>query len=185
LRHAWRIGASCSRLMGFPYVAFTDPRGGGRDAFTVAIAHRDDGERVIVDCVRAWNPPFNPAGVVAECAELLKMYSCQEVTGDRYAGEWPREAFRSHSIEYEVADLDRSRLYLELIPHVNAATVEIPNDAKLLWPSCAGSSDVAGLRGAIAWTIGPALTTIGPTVSPAWSTWRARGTSTISTCSPT
>ncbi len=87
---------------------------------------------MIVDCVRAWNPPFNPTGVVAEAAELVKAYQCNEVTGDRYAGEWPREAFCSHSIDYEVAELDRSRLYLELLPHVNAATVEIPNDAKLL-----------------------------------------------------
>ncbi len=116
---------------GRTYVAFTDPSGGGRDAFTVAIAHRQD-ERTIVDCVRAWVPPFNPTGVVAEAAELLKTYRCNEVTGDRYAGEWPREAFRPHSIEYEVSALDRSRLYLELVPHVNAATVEIPNNAKLL-----------------------------------------------------
>jgi hypothetical protein len=116
---------------GLSYVAFTDPSGGGRDAFTVAIAHRD-GERVIVDCVRAWVPPFNPTGVVAEAAELVKTYHCNEVTGDRYAGEWPREAFRAHNVEYVVAELDRSRLYLELVPHVNAATVEIPNDAKLL-----------------------------------------------------
>jgi hypothetical protein len=113
------------------YIAFTDPSGGGRDAFTVAIAHRQE-EQTIVDCVRAWHPPFNPTAVVAEAAELLKAYRCNVVTGDRYAGEWPREAFRSHSIEYEVAELDRSRLYLELVPNVNAATVEIPNDAKLL-----------------------------------------------------
>ena len=108
-----------------------DPSGGGRDAFTVAIAHRQ-GERIIVDCVRAWTPPFNPSGVVEEAAALLKSYRCREVTGDRYAGEWPRESFRSHSIEYIVADLDRSALYLELLPAVNAGTVELPDDDKLL-----------------------------------------------------
>jgi hypothetical protein len=116
---------------GLTYVAFTDPSGGGRDAFTVAVAHRD-GERVIVDCVRAWTPPFNPTGVVAEAAELLKTYRCNEVTGDRYAGEWPREAFRAHNVDYEISELDRSRLYLELLPMVNAGTIEIPNDGKLL-----------------------------------------------------
>jgi hypothetical protein len=45
---------------------------------------------------------------------------------------WPVEACRSHGIEYQVADLDRSRLYLELLPLVNAGTIEVPNDAKLL-----------------------------------------------------
>jgi hypothetical protein len=111
--------------------AFTDPSGGGKDAFTVAIAHRQ-GERIIVDCVRAWTPPFNPSGVVEEAAALLKMYRCRSVTGDRYAAEWPREAFRSHRIEYAVAELDRSRLYLELLPIINAGTIELPDDDKLL-----------------------------------------------------
>jgi hypothetical protein len=87
---------------------------------------------VIVAALRAWIPPFNPTGVVAEAAELLKSYRCHEVTGDRYAGEWPREAFRSHAIEYAVAELDRSRLYLELLPMVNAGAIELPDDAKLL-----------------------------------------------------
>jgi hypothetical protein len=54
------------------------------------------------------------------------------IVGDRYAGEWPREAFRSHAIEYEVAELDRSKLYLELLAAVNAASIEIPDDKKLL-----------------------------------------------------
>jgi hypothetical protein len=70
--------------------------------------------------------------MVSEAADLLKSYDVMTVTGDRYAGEWPREAFRAHGIEYEVAELDRSRLYLELLPHVNAGTIVPPNDPKLL-----------------------------------------------------
>jgi hypothetical protein len=113
------------------YAAFCDPSGGSRDTFTCAIAHAD-GERVVIDCVRAWPAPFNPSGVVAEVAELLASYRISSVTGDRYAGQWPGEACRSHAIEYEVSELDRSRLYLELLPMVNAGTIEIPNDPKLL-----------------------------------------------------
>lgn len=70
--------------------------------------------------------------MVAEVAELLKSYGCHTVTGDRYAAMWPVEACRAHAIEYQVAELDRSRLYLELLPLVNAGTIELPNDAKLL-----------------------------------------------------
>lgn len=87
---------------------------------------------MIIDLVRAWPAPFNPTGVVEEAAALLKTYRCYSVTGDRYAGEWPREAFRAHGIRYTVSTLDRSALYLEMLPRVNAGTVELPNDATLL-----------------------------------------------------
>lgn len=120
-----------SPVEGVRYVAFVDPSGGSRDAFTVSIAHTIE-RRAVVDVVRAWAPPFNPSGVIAEAAALIKTYGCREVTGDRYAGEFPREAFRSHGVEYRLAELDRSRLYLELVPRVNAGEVEIPDDAKLL-----------------------------------------------------
>jgi hypothetical protein len=113
------------------YTAFVDPSGGSRDAFTLAIAHLN-GQRVTIDCMRAWTPPFNPTGATAEAATLLKSYCCREVTGDRYAGEWPREAFRAHGIEYEVSELDRSGLYMELLPAVNAGMVELLDDAQLL-----------------------------------------------------
>jgi hypothetical protein len=33
---------------------------------------------------------------------------------------------------YRVADLDRSALYLELLPSLNAGAVELPDDARLL-----------------------------------------------------
>jgi hypothetical protein len=113
------------------YSAFADPSGGRRDAFAIAVAHRD-GDRIVVDCVRAWEPQFDPTSVVAEAATVLKTYRCNAITGDRYAGEWPREAFRSHRIEYSVTAMDRSRLYLELLPLINAGAIDLPDDPKLL-----------------------------------------------------
>jgi hypothetical protein len=113
------------------YQAFVDPSGGRRDAFTCGIAHKDV-ERCVIDAVRAWTAPFNPAAVTEECAELLRTYRVARVTGDRYAGEWPREQFRSHGIHYEVAKLNRSELYLSLVAFVNGARVEIPDDPALL-----------------------------------------------------
>jgi len=116
---------------GVQYHAFTDPSGGRRDAFTLAIGHRD-GERAVVDVVRAWPAPFNPSGVVAECADLLRDYRVQRVVGDRYAGEWPREAFREQGISYDLADRVRSELYLGLLAHVNGSRLELPDDPVLL-----------------------------------------------------
>jgi hypothetical protein len=113
------------------YSAFVDPSGGRRDAFTVGIAHRD-GERCVVDVVRGWRAPFNPTGVVAECATLLQAYRVRKVTGDRYAGEWPREAFRSEGIQYEVAAKTKSDLYLALVAFVHGEQVELPESDAML-----------------------------------------------------
>lgn len=115
----------------YGYKAFVDPSGGRSDAFTLAIGHPFR-SRTIVDSVRAWPAPFNPAGVVAECAAFLRKYRIERVVGDRYAGEWPREAFRSHGIAYEVAEKAKSDLYLDLLVAVNSGTIELPNDPALL-----------------------------------------------------
>jgi hypothetical protein len=39
-----------------------------------------------------------------EFAELLKSFRVNEVTGDRYAGEWPRERFSVHGIRYLLSE---------------------------------------------------------------------------------
>jgi hypothetical protein len=94
------------------YVAFTDPSGGRHDAFTVAIAHRS-GDKAVVDLVRGWKAPLDPSEVVKECAEVLRPYRIKTVTGDAFAGEWPRQQFRKHSIAYAVSEKNRSQLYLD------------------------------------------------------------------------
>jgi hypothetical protein len=116
---------------GISYQAFVDPSGGSKDAFTVSVGHKD-GECVVVDLVRGWKPPFNPTGVVEEITALIKGYGISQVTGDRYAGEWPREAFRSCGIAYKLSELDRSRLYLEMLPQLNRGAIELPHDKALL-----------------------------------------------------
>jgi hypothetical protein len=40
---------------------------------------------------------------ITEFATLLRAYRVTRVTGDRYAGDWPRERFRVHGISYELA----------------------------------------------------------------------------------
>lgn len=119
-------------LEGVRYRAFADPSGGRSDAFTVAVGHRSDERRIVLDALRAWKAPFNPTSVVAEAAALIKSYRVFEVTGDRYAGEWPRDAFRAHGIHYATAAKDRSQLYVELVPVVNAGGLELLDQAELL-----------------------------------------------------
>lgn len=106
------------------YVGFVDPSGGSQDSFTLAIAHADDG-RAVLDAVREVRPRFSPEDVVKEFAQLLAAYRIREVTGDRYAGEWPRERFSVHGIKYVPSERTKSDLYREVLPAVNAAKVEL------------------------------------------------------------
>ncbi len=115
---------------GVHYQGFADPSGGSSDSFTLAIAHAD-GERIVLDAVREARPPFSPEAVTAEFAVLLKAYGLSSVRGDRYAGEWPRERFREHGIEYEISELSKSDIYRELIPKLNAHRVELLDHARL------------------------------------------------------
>ena len=117
------------------YRAFVDPSGGMHDSMTLAIAHKEN-DRQVLDCVRERKPPFNPSDVVAEFAALLKSYRLSSVTGDKYAGEWPRERFRENGISYDTAKKVRSELYLELLPLMNSGRVELLDHQRLASQLC-------------------------------------------------
>ena len=149
---------------GARYHAFADPSGGRRDKFTICIARRID-DRVVLAAVRAWAPPFNPSGVIAEAADLLKTYRLTQVTGDRYAAEFVTERFRAHGITYTPSSRDHSQLYLELVPLVNARRAVLLDVQELL-RELRGSSDGGVGADGTGSTIGRARTMI--------SKWRAQ-----------
>jgi hypothetical protein len=128
------IGAGC-RERGpsrqWRYWGFCDPSGGSNDAMTLAVAHRE-GNTVILDLVRERRPPFSPEAVVEEFAGVLRAYRCTSVVGDRYAGEWPRERFRIHFINYEVAEKSKSELYQSLLPLLNSRAIDLLDSDRLL-----------------------------------------------------
>jgi hypothetical protein len=111
------------RVQGVSYVAFVDPAGGGADEFTLAIGHRDR-DAAVIDLVTGRKG--SPAGIVADYAGTLARYGIRKVTGDRYAGRWPRDEFAKHGIDYQVSELDRSGLYLETLAALNSGRVELP-----------------------------------------------------------
>jgi hypothetical protein len=96
------------------YHGFVDPSGGSSDAFTVAISHWES-SGVVIDCVREVRPPFSPEGVVTDFAALLRSYRINQVWGDRYAGEFPRELFRRQGIRFR-AGLRPVRVFAEIHP---------------------------------------------------------------------
>jgi hypothetical protein len=125
----------------FQYTAFADPSGGSQDSFGMAIGHihrRDGGNsnRFVLDLIREAKPPFSPEAITAEFSQLLKKYSIKTVTGDAYAGLWPRESFQRHGITYKVSDLNRSELYLELLPLLHSNVVELLDIPRLVSQIC-------------------------------------------------
>jgi hypothetical protein len=122
-------------LPGTRYVAFVDPSGGSADSMTLAVAH-DDADDAVLDAVREIKPPFSPEGVVAEFCALLKSYRVSRVTGDRYAGEWPREQFRKQGITYDLAEKPKGDLYRDLLPVLNSGKAELLDLPRLTVQLC-------------------------------------------------
>ena len=167
-------------LPGVRYSAFVDPSGGSRDSFTLAVAHKQD-EVTVIDCLREVRPPFSPEGVVAEFATVLRAYRIGKVTGDRYAGEFPREQFRKHGVSYEVSAQPKSDIYVNFLPLLNSGKVELLDHPRLI-SQLTGLERRTSRAGKIQSTTPLAATTTWPTPLPVCSRWR-RGRCSTSGCS--
>jgi len=75
--------------------------------------------------------PLSPDAVVDDFAALLKSYRVSRVTGDRYAGEFPRELFRKHGIAYDLAKQTKSELFRDLLPLLNSGRIVLPRNDRL------------------------------------------------------
>ncbi len=133
---------------GVRYVAAVDPSGGGADAFTLALCHvegRGAEARMVQDVMKGWQAKRDSVtdleGVVREIAMIVKSYGVFTVTGDRYAGQWVREAFRRHGVTYEEptirkdgepVTLDKSAAYLEAEPLFAQGGIELLDHAGLV-----------------------------------------------------
>jgi hypothetical protein len=101
---------------------------------TACVAHpegRGAERRVVQDLCKGWAKPRGGSvdleGIVAEIAAIAKRYGCASIHGDRYAGQWVKEAFRRHAVtytdavirkqgEHEPSYLDKSSACLEVEP---------------------------------------------------------------------
>ena len=113
------------------YTCFVDPSGGSSDAMTLAIAHTE-GKTQILDLIRERKPPFSPEAVTEEFAKIIRSYRCTKVYGDRYGGEWPREQFRKHGVNYEPSEKPKSELYRDLLPLINSGAVDLLEHDRLV-----------------------------------------------------
>jgi hypothetical protein len=118
-------------LSGTAYLAFCDPSGGSSDSMTLAIAHHDDGVAVL-DCVREVRAPFQPEAVVEDFCKTLASYGVAKVTGDRYAGEWPREQFLKRNVTYVPSERVKSDLYRDALPLLNSRKCQLLDIRRLV-----------------------------------------------------
>jgi hypothetical protein len=118
------------------YLGFVDPSGGASDAMSLAIAHRV-GDMVVLDAAREIQPPFNPdVATTTEFSTLLKAYGVAKVIGDRYAGEWVREPFRRHGIDYQLSEISNSDIYRDALPLLNAGRAQLLDVKRLVNQLC-------------------------------------------------
>jgi len=122
--------------VGVEYTGFADPSGGSNDSFALAISHVElqrDGQVVaVLDHVSERRPPFDAEQTVKEFAATLQRYRVGVVTGDRYAGEWPGQAFARHGISYVPSERSKSELYLEVLPMFSSGRVRLLDHLRLL-----------------------------------------------------
>jgi hypothetical protein len=131
-------------VKGITYHAFLDPSsGGGGDSMALAIAHREKAGAIVVDCVREARPPFDPAVRSAEFAATAKAYGCHKLTKDNWAVGFVDAIFKQQGIECEAATKNRSELYLELLPLVNARRVNLLDNERCVDQFCALERRVA------------------------------------------
>jgi hypothetical protein len=67
---------------------------------------------------------------------LLSQYHVSRVSGDRYAGEFPRELFRKYNIDYKPSEFTKSELYGEMLPLLNSVRVELLDNSRLISQIC-------------------------------------------------
>jgi hypothetical protein len=115
---------------GVNYVAFVDPSGGGADAMTLAIAHLE-GDMCVLDVVLVIVPPFDTGWAVEQCVALLRRYGVTTVTGDHYAGNWPKERFKEHGVDFVISKRFKSEIYIDFLFLLNSHRVELLDHVRI------------------------------------------------------
>jgi len=105
---------------------------------TLAIGFVDPREdrRAVVAAVREWPAPFDPDVVTREAAQFMKSYGVNAVTGDYYAGEWPRARFAANGVDYRASDRSKSEIYLEAVPIFTAGRARVAGQSAACKSAC-------------------------------------------------
>jgi hypothetical protein len=111
-------------------VAGLDVSGGRGDATAAAIAHLA-GDTVVIDAVRRWPAPHDPAAIAQAVAEFLQAYKLTSARADQYAAGFSRAVYSEAGVTLVDAPDTRSESYLRLLPLLTTGRVELPPDPTL------------------------------------------------------
>jgi hypothetical protein len=100
---------------GEAYHAFIDVSGGAKDSHTCAVSFKDADGSAVLACARELKTASTES-VVAEFAAILQSYGLTSAYADRYGAAWTVDAFARYGIELKKSPLDRSGIYLNLLP---------------------------------------------------------------------
>jgi hypothetical protein len=114
------------------YSAFVDLSGGRGDASALAIGHRDDKKKIILDALDYHPSPHNPHAVIANMATRLNEWGIRRITGDAYSAEFAGRAFQDRGISYTKSDKTKSQLYADLLPILCAGEIELLDNPRLV-----------------------------------------------------
>lgn len=118
---------------GVTYTAFADLSGGRSDSASLAIAHKDtESKKVVLDCVREFSPPFDPARAIEDFSKTLHKYGVRRCFGDSYAGDFVSRQFARYGVTYVKADKSKSAIYLEMLPLLCSQDVELLDHEKMV-----------------------------------------------------
>jgi hypothetical protein len=126
---------------GVIYYCFLDSASGsdGGDSYAIAISHRENDGRIVIDAVREAVPPFSPSSVVSDVlVPLCKAYRIDgKVWGDNYAGNYPKELVAKAGLYYDLWPAHKSELYRDpLLPLLNSKKITLPRIDRLINQTC-------------------------------------------------
>jgi len=107
--------------------AFVDVSGGRSDSSAIGISHLQD-KKTVIDYLHEYKAPHNPYKVIEMMAETLNKFKAHRVIGDNYSAQFVADAFKSQGFYYEKSKLNKSQLYLELIPTICSNGIELLDD---------------------------------------------------------
>ena len=114
----------------YRYFAGIDQSGlTGRDRFAMAIAHKERDNRVVLDCLRAWDTT-DAEHLLREIGELKRDYRLTLASLDRYAGGWVSNALNRVPLMTKVCE-PLPQVYTNLKSLIIAGQVELPENGAL------------------------------------------------------
>ena len=114
------------------YSAFVDLSGGRNDASALAIGHRNEKKKVVLDVLDWHQSPHDPFQVIAAISKRLESFGIRRVIGDAYSAEFAARAFKDRGISYTKCELTKSALYAELLPVLCTGDIELLDDGRMV-----------------------------------------------------